>query len=75
MIYNAKKLRQSVFSLIIRRNSHMSIYLISFYQFKRSVMSNKDCFSRLLQQLVIESGKVGPKQSQLQKPTYGVAVV
>ena len=38
-------------------------------------MSNKDCFSRLLQQLVIESGKVGPKQSQLQKPTYGVAVV
>ena len=52
MIYNAKKLRQSVFSLIIRRNSHMSIYLISFYQFKRSVMSNKDCYNRLLPQSV-----------------------
>ena len=39
-------------------------------------MSNKDCYSRLPQQSVRnESGKVGPKQSQLQKPTYGVAVV
>ena len=30
----------------------MSIYLISFYQFKRSVMSNKDCYNRLLPQSV-----------------------